>query len=144
MKKKEIIHQKLTDIRGKIIGECIEIEESLTIRLADYFFHRNSKQKTLFYWLILNPKRFEDKIKLFEKIDYFKKRKYYLKVKSSLRYVQDLRNKLAHWELIINRSEPDSIVLMNPINLLYFPITNKVLEEFYDNIRTLNRFFGYI
>ena len=142
MSKKEQIINRLTEIRGKVIGECIEIDNLLTIRLTNYFFKRNCKQKTLFYWLILNTKKFglEDKIQLFEKIDYFKKRKYYLEIKKSLRHVQKLRNKLAHWDLIINKSTAESIKLRDPLKLTDFTITPETIKEFERHKKDLFKF----
>lgn len=143
MNKNEKITNKLTEIRGKVIGECIEIDGMLTVDITNYFFKKNSQQKTLFYWLILNTRKFEleDKIQLFEKIDYFKKRKYYIKVKESLRYIQQLRNKLAHWELIVNKSKPEAIVLRDTIKVNDFILTNQVVNDFEKHKDYLMKFF---
>lgn len=142
MKQKDEIENKLKDIRGEVVNDCIEIENLLTIKLTDYFIKKNSHQKTAFYWHILNTGKyhFGDKIKLFNDIPYFKGGGY-KEVKASLGHVQHLRNQLAHWDLIVNKSKPDRIVIRNPIKVIDFVITDDVMVEFNKRYKFLVEFF---
>lgn len=96
---KRIIRKKLNLFRGKIISDATVIESALGWRLRTYFFPKTNRQATIFYWNIINTPyfSFDRKISLYEKIPYFKKLKRYSRVKNSLRFVQRLRNALAHW-----------------------------------------------
>ncbi len=143
MKQKDKIKEILLTIRGDVIHDCIEIEDWLAIKITDYFFKNNSQQKTAFYWFILNTRKynFNDKIQLFEEIPYFKKRAYYTNVKTSLRKVQNLRNKLAHWELVESKSKTDHIVLRDPIKVKDFVVTKDIIEDFKKHKKALIDFF---
>ncbi len=41
MKRKDDVRKKLSSLRGRAIHDCIEIEDSLALRLTDYFFKKN-------------------------------------------------------------------------------------------------------
>jgi len=43
--------------------------------------------------------------------------------------MQELRNRLAHWILIINKSKPNSIVLRDPKKLKDFFVTDEVIKN---------------
>src|ERR1035437_1589080 len=129
MNNEKTILNRLSEIRGTIGNDCIEIDTWLTVKLTDYFFKKNSTQKHDFYWVVIDE-TLERKILLFEKSSYFKKRKYYEKVKISLRSIQRLRNQLAHWMLIENKSNLDAIVLRNPHDAKDFTLTPNTLIEF--------------
>lgn len=133
MKKREReLREKLNKIRGKILSDVIEIEDVLTFRIHSFFYPKQNHRGTAFYWHILNTRKFnlEDKIRLFEKIPYFKRLKSYDSIRISLRFARRLRNQLAHWELIENKSKLDHILLRNPITVKDVIIDDKLLEEF--------------
>ena len=131
-RKKKELAKELNRIRGKILSDTIEIEFLLTERIHRFFHPRQDYRGTAFYWHILNTHKFsfDDKIQLFEKIPYFGKLKSYNSIKNSLRFVRRLRNQLAHWELLENKSKLDHIVLQDPIKLKEVIVNNKLLVEF--------------
>ena len=48
MGKKDEIKNKLSQIRGEVIDACTEIEDLLAGRITDYFFKKQSREKTFF------------------------------------------------------------------------------------------------
>ena len=131
-KKEKKLKEKLNKIRGEILSDTIEIEFFLTERIHKFFHPKQDYRGTAFYWHILNTRKFsfEDKIRLFKKIPYFKRLKSYDSIKKSLRFAQRLRNQLAHWELLQNKSELDHLVLQGPITVKEVIIDDKLLEKF--------------
>ena len=145
MEQENVITKKLRALRGKVIEDSIEIEESLAYRIQDYFFKKNCREKTLFYWLILNTRRFgfNDKIELFEAIPYFQDRKYFKTVTESLRHILGLRNQLAHWDLDVSMSQPNRLVLRDPlVKKDDLVISDDTVREFKRHVRVLKKFFS--
>ena len=116
---KEIIRNKLNWFKGHVISAATVIEGALGWRLRTYFFPKTSRKATIFYWYIINTPHlgFDRKISLYEQIPYFKRLKRYPRVKESLRFIQRLRNALAHWELDEKMSSENEIVVYNPVTL---------------------------
>lgn len=132
MERKKELTAKLNEIRGKILSNSVEIESRLTLRIQRFFYPKQNEKATAFYWHILNTRKFsfEDKIQLFEKIPYFRRLKNYDSFRNSLRFVKRLRNQLAHWELIENKSKLGRLVLRSPISVDDVIIDKQLLEEF--------------
>ena len=97
----KIIQEKLNLIRGEIISSASRVEFVLGYRLRRYFFPKRNNKSTIFFWNVINTPylTFDNKICIYESIPYFKKLKGYNKLKESLRFIQRLRNQMAHWEL---------------------------------------------
>jgi hypothetical protein len=95
---KKIIREKLSLFRGTIISDATIIERALGWRLRRYFFPRTTQQVSDFlYYIIETPHfGFDKKISLYEQIPYFKNLRQCSAVRTSLRFVQTLRNALAH------------------------------------------------
>lgn len=142
---KKAVMKKLSLYRGRIISDATIIEAALGWRLRTYFFPKNSRQSSIFYWNIVNTPyfSFDKKISLYEHIPYFKKLKSYEGVKSSLRFVQRLRNALAHWELDEKASNEKEVVVYNPNTLETLAINDKLIEEFEDRDKLLLKNFGW-
>ena len=142
---KVTIRRKLNSLRGRIISDAIVIEGALGWRLRRYFFPKTNRQASIFYWNIMNTPHFsfDRKISLYEQIPYFKKLKRYPEVKNSLRFIQRLRNALAHWELDEKASNEKEIVLYNPITLKRLTINDKTIEAFEEHEKFLLKVFGW-
>ena len=142
---KETNRRKLNSLRGRIISDAIVIEGALGWRLRRYFFPKTNRQASIFYWNIMNTPHFsfDRKISLYEQIPYFKKLKRYPEVKNSLRFIQRLRNALAHWELDEKASNEKEIVLYNPITLKRLTINDKTIEAFEEHEKFLLKVFGW-
>ena len=111
----------------------------------DIFFPKTNRQASIFYWYIINTPQFsfDKKISLYEQIPYFKKLKQYSKVKNSLRFVQRLRNALAHWELDEKMSDENEIVVYSPVTLKRLKINDELMEEFKEHEKFLLKTFGW-
>lgn len=83
------------------------------------------------------------KISLYEQIPYFKKLKQYPKVKNSLRFVQRLRNAVAHWELDEKMSDGNEIFIYNPVTLEGLKLDDKLMEKFKEHEKFLLKIFGW-
>ena len=142
---KKIIRKKLSVIRGNIISNAVVIEGALAWRLRTYFFPKTNRQASIFYWNIINTPHFsfDRKISLYEQISYFKSLKQYPKVKKSLRFIQRLRNAVAHWELDEKTSNDDKIVIYNPITLESLTIDDNLIEKFKEHEKILLKSFGW-
>ena len=142
---KKIIREKLSWFRGNIISDATVIEGALGWKLRTYFFPKTNRQASIFYWYIINTSHFsfEKKISLYEQIPYFKKLKKYPKVKTSLRFVQRLRNAVAHWELDEKMSNEKEIVIYNPVTLGRLKLNDKLMEEFKEHENFLLKIFGW-
>lgn len=142
---KKIIREKLSWFRGNIISDATVIEGALGWKLRIYFFPKTNRQASTFYWHIINTPHFsfDKKISLYEQIPYFKNLKQYSKVKNSLRFIQKLRNTIAHWELDERISNESEIVIYNPSTLERLKLNNKLMEEFRDNEKFLLKTFGW-
>jgi hypothetical protein len=137
--------ERLDWYRGKILSGATEIEKALGWRLRTYFFSKSTPQAALFYGVILNANyfNFERKISLYQKIPYFRKLKNYSKILNSLRFIQKLRNELAHWELLYGSSTNESVIIYDPITFKKRKINKKVIEEFVVNDKRLLASFGW-
>jgi hypothetical protein len=142
---KKIIREKLSWFRGNIISDATVIEGALGWRLRTYFFPKTSRQASIFYWHIINTPyfSFDKKISLYEEIPYFKKLKQYPKVKESIRFVQRIRNAVAHWELDEKMSNKNEIVIYNPSTFKKLRLDDKLREEFREHEKYLLKVFGW-
>ena len=142
---KKTKREKLSWFRGNIISDATVIEGALGWRLRTYFFPKTNRQASIFYWCIINTPQFsfDKKISLYEQIPYFKKLKQYSKVKNSLRFVQRLRNALAHWELDEKMSDENEIVVYSPVTLKRLKINDELMEEFKEHEKFLLKTFGW-
>ena len=129
---KKIIWEKLSWFRGNIISDATVIETALGWNLRTYFFPKTNRQASIFYYYIINTSHFsfDKKILLYEQIPYFKKLKRYPQVKNSLRFVQKLRNAVAHWELDEKMSNKNEIIICNPVTFERVKLDDKLMEEF--------------
>jgi len=139
------MREKLSWFRGNIISDATVIEGALGWRLRTYFFPKTNRQASIFYWYIINTPQFgfDKKISLYEQIPYFKKLKQYSKVKNSLRFVQRLRNALAHWELDEKMSDENEIVVYSPVAGKRLRIDDELMEEFKEHEKFLLKTFGW-
>ena len=144
MSKKEI-KEKLSQIRGNILSDSVEIESALTWRLRTYFFPKTNRQASIFHYYILQTIHFgfEKKISLYEQIPYFKKLKRYQKTKEALRFIQKLRNAVAHWELDEKRSNKNEIVLFTPVSFKTRTIDSNTIRKFKEHEKFLLKTFGW-
>ena len=139
------MREKLSWFRGNIISDATVIEGALGWRLRTYFFPKTNRQASIFYWYIINTPQFgfDKKISLYEQIPYFKKLKQYSKVKNSLRFVQRLRNALAHWELDEKMSDENEIVVYSPVAGKRLRIDDELMEEFKEHDKFLLKTFRW-
>ena len=148
MNKKEIVEikEKLDSIRGSIISSASRIEFILGSRLQKYFFPKRNNKSTILFWNVLNAPylSFDDKISIYESIPYFKKLKVYPQIKISLRFIQRLRNIMAHWDLDERRSNPQKITMYNLVGRYRtIGINQSLMDEFDKNVAFLIKQFGY-
>jgi hypothetical protein len=142
---KKIIREKLSWFRGTIISDATIIERALGWRLRTYFFPKTNQQASDFLYYIIETSHFsfDKKISLYEQIPYFKKLKQYTKVKSSLRFVQQLRNALAHWNLDEKKSNENEIVIYNPNTFKSLKLNEEIMEKFHEHEKILLKAFGW-
>jgi len=142
---KKAIQKKLNLLRGKILSDTVVIESALTWNLRIYFFPKTNRQASIFHYYILNTPHFsfDKKISLYEQIPYFKKLKRYSKTKNALRFIQRLRNAVAHWELDEKRSNENYIVLFSPISFKKLVINDRSIEKFKEHEKFLLKIFGW-
>ena len=60
-----------------------------------------------------------------------------------MRFVQRLRNAVAHWELDEKMSDENAIVIYNPVTLKSVKLNNKLMEEFKEHDKFLLKVFGW-
>lgn len=139
------LNEKLSEIRGIILSDSVVVESALTWNLRGYFFPKTTKQASDFYYYILNTPyfTFDKKISLYEQIPYFQKLRRYSKVKEALRYIQKIRNALAHWTLDEERSKEKEIILYTYFPFKEMTITAKSLERFKEYEKYLLKIFGW-
>ncbi len=142
---KKIIRGKLSWFRGNIISGATVIEGALGWRLRTYFFPKTNRQASIFYWNIINTPYFgfDRKISLYEQIPYFKNSKKYTKIKYALRFIQKIRNAVAHWELDEKMSNDNKVVIYNPVTLKRLNLDDKLMEEFKNHEKFLLKIFGW-
>ena len=141
---KKIISEKLSWYRGNIISDATVIEGFLGWKLRTYFFPKTNRQAGIFYWHIINTPHFsfDKKISLYEQIPYFQKLKQYPKVKRSLRFIQQFRNAVAHWELDEWESNEKEIVIHNPSIIKKIKMNSKSMAEFKEHEKFILKTFG--
>lgn len=141
------IREKLDLIRGEVISSTSRVDFILGYKLRTYFFPKTNNKATILFWNIINTPllNFDKKISLYESIPYFKKLKGYSEIKKSLRFVQKLRNIMAHWELDEKKSNFKNIVMFTLVGK-YRKITvnDSLVEDYRKHINFLLRRFGYI
>ena len=142
---KKTIKKQLNLLRGNILSDTVVIESALTWNLRSYFFPKTNRQASIFHYYVLNTHNFsfDKKISLYEQIPYFKKLKRYSKTKNALRFIQQLRNAVAHWELDEKRSNENEIVLFSPISFKILKINNRTIEIFKEHEKFLLKIFGW-
>jgi hypothetical protein len=142
---KRIIRERLSLFRGTIISDATVIERALGWRLRTYFFPKTNQQASDFLYHIIETPHFtfDRKISLYEQIPYFKKLRQYAAVKRSLRFVQRVRNALAHWNLDEKTSTEDAIVIYNPVNFNRLRLDDAMMEQFREHERILLKTFGW-
>jgi len=143
---KKIIKEKLDLIRGEIISSASRIEFILGYRLRKYFFPKTNNKATILFWNIINTPflSFDNKISIYESTPYFKRLKDCPKIKKSLRFVQRLRNVMAHWELSERESNLDKIVMFTLVGKYKkITINEKLIQEFEKHFNFLLKKFGY-
>jgi hypothetical protein len=140
------IREKLDLIRGEIISSATRIEFVLGYRLRRYFFPKTNTKATILFWNVINAPylTFDNKISIYESIFYFKKLKSYSNVKKSLRFVQQLRNTMAHWTLDEKQSDLNNIV-MYTLSGKYkkIVITDSMVNDYKEQVSFLLKKFGY-
>ena len=114
------IGRKLDLTRGEVISSASRIDFVLGYKLRKYFFPKTNNKATILFWNVINSPllSFDKKIGLYESIPYFQKLKNHQTIKESLRFVQMLRNVMAHWELNEKESNLKNIIMFLPWNLL--------------------------
>ena len=148
---KKVILEKLSSFRGTIISDTTVIERALGWRLRTYFFPKTNQQASDFLYNIIETSHFsfDKKISLYEQISYFRKLKQYSTVKNSLRFVQTLRNALAHWNLDEKMSNENEIVIYNPANFKGWEkaqrlkLNNETMKKFQEHEKFLLKVFGW-
>ena len=148
---KKVIREKLSLFRGTIISDATIIERALGWRLRTYFFPKTNQQASDFLSYIIETPHFsfDKKISLYEQIPYFRKLSQYSKVKDSLRFVQQLRNALAHWNLDEKMSNENEVVIYNPVNFRgwekaqRFKLNDQTMRKFQEHEKILLKVFGW-
>ena len=140
------IRDKLDLIRGEVISSAARIEFVLAYRLRRYFFPKTNNKATILFWNVMNTPylTFDNKISIYESIPYFQRLKSYPDIKKSLRFVQQLRNRMAHWTLDEVQSDPDNIVIYTLVaRYKKMTITDSVVKDYRRQISFLLKTFGY-
>ena len=144
---KKYIKGRLSQLRGEILSDTVVLETGLTWKLRTYFYPKTNRQASIFHYFILETPNFtfDRKISLYEQIPYFKKLKSYSKTKEALRFVQRLRNAVAHWELDEKRSNMNEIVLyqITPVSFKTIKIDSNLMVKFKEHEIFLLKVFGW-
>jgi len=141
---KKVIRGKLSLFRGNIISDATVMETALGWILRTYFFPKTNQQASDFlYYIIETPYfSFDKKISLYEQIPYFKKLKQYQRARKSLRFVQQLRNAVAHWELDEKMSNESEIIIYSPITFKRLKLNDELMKKFKEHEKFLLKTFG--
>lgn len=142
----EPIKRKLDLIRGEVVSSATRIEFILGSRLGKYFFPKRNNKSTILFWNVINTPylTFDNKISIYESIPYFKKLKSHTKISESLRFIQKLRNQMAHWQLDEKESKLEKIVMFTLVGKYKkITINNRLIEEYKNHINFLLKTFGY-
>jgi len=140
------IREKLDSIRGEVISSTSRIDFILGYKLRTYFFPKTNSKATILFWNVINTPllNFDKKISLYETIPYFKKLKGYPKIKKSLRFVQKLRNIMAHWELDEKKSNFKNIIMFTLVGKYRkITINDSLVEDYRKHVNFLLKEFGY-
>ncbi len=143
---KRIIREKLDLIRGEVISSATRVEFVLGYRLRRYFFPKSNNKATILFWNVMNTPylTFDNKISIYESIPYFKKLKGYPTIKKSLRFVQRLRNTMAHWDLDEKKSDLKNIFMFTLVGKYRkITINDNLIENYRKQITFLLKKFGY-
>ncbi|HEX9917230.1 MAG TPA: hypothetical protein VGB16_05785 [candidate division Zixibacteria bacterium] len=146
MMKMTKIRDKLDLIRGEIISSTARVEFILGYKLRKYFFPKANNKATILFWNVINTPflNFDNKISLYESIPYFKKLKGHSEIKKSLRFIQKLRNKMAHWELDEKESDLKNIVMFTLVGKYRkITINDSSIEDYRKHVNFLLNKFGY-
>ena len=137
--------KKISQCRGHIISNAVDVEITLGWILRLYFFPKTNRKAATFHDKILNASHlsFDKKISLYEGISYFKGLKHYKKIVASLRFVQKYRNAFAHWSTIWVDNDKNEIVIYNTDLSKEIRVNNKNILEFQENVKFLVKKFGY-
>ncbi len=140
------IREKLDLIRGEVISSTARIEFILGYKLRKYFFPKTNNKATILFWNVINTPflSFDNKISLYESIPYFKKLKGYPEIKKYLRFIQKLRNIMAHWDLDEKKSNLRNIVMFTLVGKYRkIIIDDRLIENYRKHINFLLKKFGY-
>lgn len=143
---KKIIRGKLDLIRGEIISSATRVEFVLGYRLRKYFFPKSNHKAAILFWNVMNTPylTFDNKINIYESIPYFKKLKGYPAIKKSLRFVQKLRNIMAHWDLDEKKSDLKNIFMFTLVGKYRkITINDNLVENYRKETIFLLKKFGY-
>lgn len=146
MKNDKKIREKLDLIRGEVVSSATRIEFVLGYRLRKYFFPKSNNKATILFWNVINTPyfTFDNKISIYESLPYFKKLKGYLTIKKSLRFVQEARNKMAHWDLDEKKSDLKNIFMFTLVGKYRKVIINdSFVEDYRRHVSFLLKKFGY-
>jgi hypothetical protein len=139
------IREKLDSIRGEVISYASRIDFILGYKLRTYFFPKTNNKATILFWNVINSPllNFNKKISLYKSIPYFQKLKNHQKIKESLRFVQMLRNAMAHWELDEKKSSLKNIVIFTLVGKYKkILINDKLIQDYKKHINSLLERFG--
>ncbi len=143
---KKIINRKLDLIRGEVISSATRVEFVLGYRLRKYFFPKSNNKATILFWNVINTPylSFDNKIGIYESIPYFRKLKSHTKISESLRFIQKLRNQMAHWQLDEKESKLDKIIMFTLVGKYRkITINDNLVENYRKEIAFLLEKFGY-
>jgi len=130
MKKSERLKKKLIELRGTIIHETIRVEAAIDSILIAHYMNNDKSKKREFHEDIISPMNFNDKknliIKVFKKLGYDKLKISELKLDLTL--MQELRNKIAHWNWVMIT---DKEVLLGKTDYIQFAIDEPKIESFH-------------
>lgn len=143
---KKIIQGKLDLIRGEIISSAARVEFVLGYRLRKYFSPKSNNKAAILFWNVMNTPylTFDNKISIYESIPYFKKLKGYPAIKQSLRFVQKLRNIMAHWDLDEKNSGLNNIFMFTLVGKYRkITINDNLVESYRKEITFLLKKFGH-
>ena len=140
------IKEKLDSIRGEVVSSASRIDFILGYKLRTYFFPKTNNKATILFWNVINSPllNFDKKISLYESIPYFQKLKNHQKIKKSLRFVQMLRNVMAHWELHEKESSLKNIVMFTLVGKYKkIAVNDDLIKDYKKHINFLLKRFDY-
>lgn len=140
---KKMIRDKLSLFRGVILSDSTELESILGWKLRSYFFPKTNRRASLFSSLLVDKLTFNEKISLYEHIHVYAKSKRNESIKRSLRFVQRLRNAVAHSWLLEGASNENEIVIKNPNSYKTLKLDDKLMIEFREHDKFLLKVFGW-